>query len=623
MPGRITRHFSPKLIQLFQILHNVSDYLGRVVMSRLFSYVIAAGAMVLSLNLQAAISLPVGNGESIDLYSKSYALVIGVSDYEHWPDLPGVEKDIDAVGKSLKKHGFTVISLLNPTRDSFDDTMRDFIGDHGQDPENRLIIYYAGHGHTLTTNRGRELGYIVPSNAPLPRDGTGAFKKKAISMLEIEIFAKQMESKHAMFTFDSCFSGSLFEITRAVPDTISLKTSEPVRQFITAGSAEQTVPDKSVFRNQFVAGLEGEADVNKDGFITGTELAQYIEESVTNYSHRAQTPQYGKIRDPYLDKGDFVFINPKMEITINVPGKNGKSNSVDPAVIELSYWNTIKDTKSVEAYEAYLAEYPKGRFVSLAKILIRQAEQEQSQTEVLRQQRLAEERKLVELRKAREEEYKRQQELLEQQRQANEAQLVAMHARQERLAAQRAREESRTKQQLTKEKAAVQVASVKQPVGLDTPGPDKSVSIAVFTSPGNLIDDHHFERLVSDEQLGRYMADTIESSLEKVLTTDNKYTKIVDRDKTRAIVYEGDDYAESKHVCTEYKVDKVVATAFSRESFTGAAEIHFYDCANSRKKVELVELTTTLGEKYYLELDLKKTLFRFYDENPELLQVAN
>jgi len=81
----------------------------------------------------------------------------------------------------LKKHGFKVISLLNPTRSSFDNTMRDFIGDHGQDPENRLIVYYAGHGYTLTTSRGRELGYIAPADAPLPKDGAGAFKKKAIS----------------------------------------------------------------------------------------------------------------------------------------------------------------------------------------------------------------------------------------------------------------------------------------------------------------------------------------------------------------------------------------------------------------------------------------------------------
>ena len=71
--------------------------------------------------------------------------------------------------------------------------------------------------------------------------------KKAISMKEIESYALQIESKHALFIFDSCFSGSLFNMSRSIPRIISEKTSKPVRQFITAGTSEQEVPDKSVF----------------------------------------------------------------------------------------------------------------------------------------------------------------------------------------------------------------------------------------------------------------------------------------------------------------------------------------------------------------------------------------
>lgn len=570
-----------------------------IVMSRWVSYVAVLATMLHSLGLQASINLPVGNSETIELYANSYALVIGVSDYEHWPDLPGVEKDIKAVSKSLKKHGFKVISLLNPTRAGFDKAMRNFIGDYGQNPENRLITYYAGHGHTLKTARGRELGYIVPADAPLPKDGTGAFKKKAISMLEIEIFAKQIESKHAMFTFDSCFSGSLFEITRAVPDTISLKTSEPVRQFITAGSAEQTVPDKSIFRNQFVAGLEGDADVNKDGFITGTELAQYIEESVTNYSHRAQTPQYGKIRDPYLDKGDFVFINPKMEITINVPGKTpAVTSTFDPAAIELSYWETIKDSKDPESYQAYIDDYPKGKFSKLASLLIRQAKEE--------------ERELVKQKQLRKEEFKRQQLLLEKQRRENEQQLAALKLERKKLAKQ------------NETKAAKQVAMVNKDAlaANSKPAAGKSMSIAVVAWPGNLIDDAHFEKVMSDEQLATHIANTVSDSLEKVLSNNNTYIKLVSRSKAHSIVYEGDSHEESKRLCSAYQADKIVVTVFSRVTFKGEAEIHLFDCATARKKVELTGLSTTYGEGYYLEFNLQKVLRQFYEENIDLLQAS-
>lgn len=585
-------------------------------MLRLFSWLMGLGAMFLSLSLQASINLPVGNSQSVELYANSYALVIGVSDYEHWPDLPGVAKDIDAVGNSLKKHGFKVISLLNPTRASFDKAIRNFIGDYGQNPENRLLTYYAGHGHTLTTARGRELGYIVPADAPLPKDGIGAFKKKAISMLEIEIFAKQIESKHAMFTFDSCFSGSLFEITRAVPDTISLKTSEPVRQFITAGSAEQTVPDKSIFRNQFVAGLEGDADVNKDGFITGTELAQYIEESVTNYSHRAQTPQYGKIRDPYLDKGDFVFINPRMEITINVPGKKSPvTGTVDPAALELSYWETIKDSKNPESYQAYIDDYPQGKFKNLAALLIKQAK--------------AQERDQVKFARPRREELARQQAVLEQQRRENEQKMLAFKTEQQQLIKQRKEEEAKLqallKQQQAQAKASQQVAMAdKDALAVQKSlHHGKSLSVAVITWPGNLIDDHHFERVMSDEQLARSMADTVADNFENVLNNNNKYIKIVDRNTTRSILYEGDDHEDSKRVCAEYKVDKVIVTGFSRSTFNGSAEVHIYDCIGGHKKVELADIKVTRGEAYYLEANLGKLLRRFYEENIGILQAAN
>jgi len=549
----------------------------------------------LSLSVQASISLPLKDGSTIELYDKSYALLIGVSDYAHWPDLPGVEEDIELVGQALKQHGFKVISLLNPTRASFDTTMRNFIGDYGQDPENRLIIYYAGHGYTLTTNRGRELGYIVPSDTPLPQDGTGNFKKKAISMPEIEIFAKQMESKHALFTFDSCFSGSLFEITRAVPDSISLKTSEPVRQFITAGSAEQTVPDKSVFRRQFIAGLEGDADVNKDGFITGTELAQFIEESVTNYTRRAQTPQYGKIRDPYLDKGDFVFINPKMEITINVPG--GKSQGVSASnidAVELSYWDTINTSNDPETLQAYLDEYPDGKFSKLATLLIKKSGKQAERDRELRLQR--------------EGELNRQQALFAEQRRKNEQHMVELKIAQAKLSLQQEQQDVLLKEDRN---YSIEKQSIRKR------------SFAILTWPGNLQDDHHFEKLMTNKKFAGKMANTIANSLDKELGVKNTYTKILDRDRANVVIFEGDNFDASKQVCEEHSVDKAVTVRFSRSSLNGEAEIHLYDCISENKKVEMVDLSTTVGENYYLEYSLEKALRTFYEYNIELLTSPN
>ncbi len=223
------------------------------------------------------------NGEPVQLYKNSYALLIGASNYYNgWPKLNGVLQDIAAVKDELEKQGFTVITVIDPDLNELRNAYRDFINQYGLDPGNRLLLYFAGHGHTVRTAYGEEMGYIVPVDAPNPNMDKNGFLSKAMTMQQIEVFAKQIQSKHALFLFDACFSGSIFAISRAIPENISYKTTKPVRQFITSGSADETVPDESVFRAQFVSALEGEADVNKDGFITGTELGEFLQEKVLN-----------------------------------------------------------------------------------------------------------------------------------------------------------------------------------------------------------------------------------------------------------------------------------------------------------------------------------------------------
>jgi hypothetical protein len=152
------------------------------------------------------------------------------------------------------------------------------------------------------------MGYIVPRDAPLPAQNKPEFMKKSVDMKTIEGYAHRIQAKHTLFLFDSCFSGAIFDIVRAVPAAISYKTALPVRQFITAGAADESVPDRSIFKGQLIEGLQGEADRNSDGFVTGTELGEFLQEKVVNYTRGGQHPQYGKIRDPNLDKGDFVFV---------------------------------------------------------------------------------------------------------------------------------------------------------------------------------------------------------------------------------------------------------------------------------------------------------------------------
>jgi hypothetical protein len=109
-------------------------------------------------------------------------------------------------------------------------------------------------------------------------------------------------------------------LVRAAPAPhIREKTARPVRQFITAGNENEKVPDRSIFKTVFMQGVgDKEADRNQDGYITGEELGAYLQDKVMTYSRKAQHPQYGKINNPKLDKGDFV---------IKLPGASRQATS--------------------------------------------------------------------------------------------------------------------------------------------------------------------------------------------------------------------------------------------------------------------------------------------------------
>jgi hypothetical protein len=72
--------------------------------------------------------------------------------------------------------------------------------------------------------------------------------------------------------------------------------------------------------------------MNGDGYVTGIELGEFLFDRVTNYSKGAQHPQWGKIRNGDLDKGDFVFKldNPCKTSCITVIIKNASGEVIHP-----------------------------------------------------------------------------------------------------------------------------------------------------------------------------------------------------------------------------------------------------------------------------------------------------
>lgn len=248
-------------------------------------------------------------GAAIPFYADCHALVVGVGGYTAgWPNLPGALRDSREVAEALKKLGFTVKLLLDPTSSELKETLQEMAFVTGSQANRGLLFYFAGHGETLNLADGTKLGYIIPRDCPLKNTDPMKFDRLAISMKEMEALSLKAHSRHFLMVFDSCFSGSLFNLVRAAPVEISEKSAQPVRQFITAGSEGEQVPDQSVFKQVFLDGIHSDADLNKDGYVTGSELGMHLQTQVVNYSRGGQHPQYGKINNPKLDKGDFIFI---------------------------------------------------------------------------------------------------------------------------------------------------------------------------------------------------------------------------------------------------------------------------------------------------------------------------
>ena len=259
------------------------------------------------------ISVRTNAGEHIKLYNASYALVIGNGNYTNgWDPLPGALQDVKEVAETLKTHDFNVTLKTNLTTDEFNEAFLTFVLEHGADENNRLLFYYAGHGYTLPLANEQERGYLVMVDAPDPDTDKLGFVRESINMETLVGESKAILARHVLFLFDSCFSGTILNARdRVRPESISDNIRHPVRQFITAGRAHEPVPDRSVFKTAFLDIIEGRAtEPFRDGYITGEELGLYLKNQVPIYNE-AQHPQYGKIRDPKLDKGDFVFVLPQ------------------------------------------------------------------------------------------------------------------------------------------------------------------------------------------------------------------------------------------------------------------------------------------------------------------------
>jgi uncharacterized caspase-like protein len=204
---------------------------------------------------------------------------------------------------TLKNEQATRAGILG----AFHDLLERGKSEGGLQPNDRVFVFFAGHGATRKLSSGRDLGYIVPYDADPDNLATDA-----IPMTEIQNIAESLPAKHELFVMDACYSG--LGLTRGGANASFLRENgrRLGRQMLTAGGTDQLVSDggpngHSIFTWTLLQGLGGKADLNGDGLITATELAAYVAPAVSSVSR--QTPAFGSL--PGSEGGDFVFELPE------------------------------------------------------------------------------------------------------------------------------------------------------------------------------------------------------------------------------------------------------------------------------------------------------------------------
>ena len=278
----------------------------------------AKAAAELDANRTAA-TLPPRIPEDIQkaLQHRGHALLIGASRYTSgWDELLSVRHDLQALKAGLTNHFETVETIQDPTASQLRDRVREFLLGKWNKPDERLFIYYAGHGFTDFNQASRENnGYITGSDTPRYDLNPGKAIENAVPFTEIDSWNRQTRARHVLMVFDSCFSGTLFqtmgseeELRRKDLDGIRRMFSQPIRYYITSGRKEEEVTADSTFVTLLLRGLRGEADFFHQGLVSADQLGIYLSREVPKHSQRSQTPQFSHIGNAKLSEGQFFFL---------------------------------------------------------------------------------------------------------------------------------------------------------------------------------------------------------------------------------------------------------------------------------------------------------------------------
>ena len=259
-----------------------------------------------------------------DFYSESWALLIGINNYQNETQLNYAVADAMEMQRLLtEKLGFPEqnITLLldnDATLQGIKNSMQELAGKTSEN--DRVLIYFGGHGFTQTLPSGGEEGYLIPIDG-----NSSELFSTSLPMSEMKRLSNMTPAKDMLFLMDACYSGLMgvgsrrLVLDETAPNYMQKIAAGGSRTIITAGRKGEEAQERaewghSPFVKNILSGLEkGMADTNGDGYIFDSELGQYLTYQVTVDTDNKQTPAVSHFTS---DQGQFVFIIGEVDVKI-------------------------------------------------------------------------------------------------------------------------------------------------------------------------------------------------------------------------------------------------------------------------------------------------------------------
>jgi formylglycine-generating enzyme required for sulfatase activity len=297
-------------------------------------------AGLLSLVAGIAVAAPVVTPEH------RVALVIGNASYAHVPGLKNPANDAAAIAKALESLGFDVVPVTNGDRIAMVRALGEFA--KKMKPDGVALFYYAGHGVQVKGSN-----YLVPVDADIKTEHDAAFL--SINVADILRLMDDASSRLNLVILDACRDNPYQRSLRSTASGLA-----PVEAPRGTLVAYATAPGKTAADGEASNGLYT-SELLKAMAIPGLKVEDVFKRAgagVEVASNNRQTPW---VHSSF--RGEFYFVPPLMA----APGQPVAGPSLSAAAQELAAWNTVAATSNPAVIEAFLREFPDGRFARMAR----------------------------------------------------------------------------------------------------------------------------------------------------------------------------------------------------------------------------------------------------------------